>query len=205
MIKNIVFDMGNVLVGYFVSPVCEVKTKDAYEIEQVCLKVFRSQEWILLDMGVISEEDGLIGMLKQAKNDREKELMKFVFWHWHEYNMKPVNGMRELVYELKNKGYGIYLCSNASVRLSKYYKEIIPAIECFDGILISAEELLLKPQRQIYERLFSKFNLEPSECLFIDDLQRNIDAARLCGMHGYCFEDMNVEALTDFLKNKSVL
>ena len=58
-----------------------------------------------------------------------------------------------------------------------------------------SEEKLLKPQKEIYERLFEKFNIKPEECYFIDDLQLNIDGAAACGMKGYCFADGNVEKL----------
>ena len=70
-----------------------------------------------------------------------------------------------------------------------------PEVDSFDGILFSAEEKLLKPQKEIYERLFEKFNIKPEECYFIDDLQLNIDGAAACGMKGYCFADGNVEKL----------
>ena len=58
-----------------------------------------------------------------------------------------------------------------------------------------SEEKLLKPQKEIYERLFEKFNIKPEESYFIDDLQLNIDGAAACGMKGYCFADGNVEKL----------
>ena len=64
-----------------------------------------------------------------------------------------------------------------------------------------SEEKLLKPQKEIYERLFEKFNIKPEECYFIDDLQLNIDGAAACGMKGYCFADGNVEKLQKALEN----
>ena len=73
------------------------------------------------------------------------------------------------------------------------YQELLPEVDSFDGILFSAEEKLLKPQKEIYERLFEKFNIKPEESYFIDDLQLNIDGAAACGMKGYCFADGNVE------------
>ena len=93
----------------------------------------------------------------------------------------------------------IYLCSNASMRLPDMYKKVIPGIRHFDGVLFSAPEKCIKPQRQIYEALFSRFCLKPEECFFVDDLQLNIDGARECGMDGYCFADGDIEKLKGVL------
>ena len=119
--------------------------------------------------------------------------------HWHEYNMWPLESMGELVRELKEMGYGIYLCSNASVRLLECYR-IIPGIECFDGILFSAEVKCIKPQKEMYQHLFDRFQLKPEECFFIDDVMVNIEGARACGMDGYCFADGDEAALRAALK-----
>ena len=64
---------------------------------------------------------------------------------------------------------------------------MIPAIDCFDGILFSAEEKCVKPQKEIYLRLFEKFSLKPEECFFIDDLDLNIQGAKNCGMDWILF------------------
>ena len=97
--------------------------------------------------------------------------------------------------DLKAKGYGIYLCSNASVRMLTCYKEVLPAVECFDGILFSAVVLCMKPQKEMYGHFFERFGLKPEECYFIDDLPNNIAGAKACGMDGYCFADGDVEKL----------
>ena len=78
----------------------------------------------------------------------------------------------------------------------------MPGAEYFDGMLISAEEKLVKPDPAIYERLFSRFHLRPEECFFIDDLPANIEAARRCGMDGYCFTDGDEAALREVLRRR---
>lgn len=195
MIKNIVFDMGQVLVSYEGDLVCHYLIEDEAERREISTAVFTSPEWILLDMGVITEEEGLRKMQARLDTEHKRRLAAQCFWHWHEYNMKKKEGMEELVRWLKSMGYGIYLCSNASVRLLECYKEIIPAVDCFDGILFSAEVLCIKPQKEMYEHLFKRFGLVPGECFFIDDLDNNIEGARRCGMDGYCFADGDVGKL----------
>ena len=100
---------------------------------------------------------------------------------------------------MKEAGFGIYLCSNASLRLLDCYKDVIPGIEYFDGVLFSAEVKCMKPQREMYGHLFERFGLKPEECFFVDDLQLNIDGAKECGMDGYCFADGDVQKLRSVL------
>ncbi|MCD8082029.1 MAG: HAD family phosphatase [Clostridiales bacterium] len=188
MIKNMVFDMGNVLIRYDAARVCDVFVRDEAAKERIRTAIFLSPEWVYLDMGVMEEEEALEKMVSRLSSEREKEDARQCFYHWHEYNMWPVEEMGDLVKELKERGYQIYLCSNASLRLWKCYKTVIPGIEWFDGIMFSASEKCIKPQKEIYERLFERFRLKPEECFFIDDLRLNIDGAAACGMKGYCFD-----------------
>ncbi len=199
MIRNIVFDMGNVLVGYDADRVCRKFVEDPEARERIRTAVFVSPEWVFLDMGVMEEGSALEKMVSRLSSEKEREEARQCFLHWHEYNMWPVEGMAELIADLKEKGYGIYLCSNASVRLLECYKKVIPGIRHFDGVLFSAPEKCMKPQKEIYERLFERFRLKPEECFFIDDLQLNIDGAAACGMKGYCFADGDMEKLKEVL------
>ncbi|WP_143319800.1 HAD family phosphatase [Clostridium sp. HBUAS56010] len=198
MIKNIVFDMGRVLVDYEGDKVCRIFIEDETERKAVTASVFDSQEWLFLDMGLMSEEEALKRMQARLETDHAKEMAALCFNHWHEYNMMPNEAMGVLVEELKNQGFGIYLCSNASVRLLTCY-QMIPGIKHFDGILFSAEVQCIKPQKEMYLHLFERFKLKPEECFFIDDLPMNIEGARACGMDGYCFADGDIGLLREYL------
>ena len=103
--------------------------------------------------------------------------------------------MEELVTDLKRDGYGLYLCSNASLRMLKCYGDVIPGIRLFDGVLFSAEVKCMKPQKEMYRHLFDRFGLRPEECFFVDDQPLNIEGGRACGMDGYCFADGEAETL----------
>ena len=87
----------------------------------------------------------------------------------------------------KAAGYRIYLCSNATSALHTYFPRI-PGAEHFDGILVSADWKLLKPQHEIFELLYETFSLDPAECWFIDDHPPNIDGAIVTGMNGTVFD-----------------
>ena len=105
--------------------------------------------------------------------------------------------MLELIKELKEKGYGIYLLSNASSRQHIYW-ERMSCHKYFNGTLISADVKMAKPDPGIYRLLFSTFSLKPEECFFIDDSEKNIQAAEEAGMAGYVFRN-NPEQLKDIL------
>ncbi|SFG47211.1 putative hydrolase of the HAD superfamily [Lachnospiraceae bacterium C7] len=198
--KNIVFDMGNVLLTYNSDNAAKQYTDDEKIIREIRNIIFASAEWELLDGGLITEEKAMEKWLPRFENDKQREIAKKSFATWDKVCMQTDERMGDIVRELKAKGKNVYVLSNASLRLPKMYKEVIPAADEFDGIFFSATEKLLKPQKEIYERFFEKFNLKPEECVFIDDLQDNIDGAALAGMDGYCFKDRDVSKLRKFLE-----
>ncbi len=198
MIKNIVFDMGKVLVGYDAMRVCEHHIRDEHDRKRVCTAVFVSPEWIQLDMGLLPEEQAIRQMCSRLP-ERLHEAVRNCMRDWHTYCMYTMTEMEPLIRGLKAEGYGIYLCSNASMRLLTCYKDVIPAVDCFDGLLFSAEVKCIKPQKEMYQHLFDRFGLRPEECFFIDDIELNIVGARECGMDGYCFADGDPDRLKKVL------
>ncbi len=199
MIRNIVFDMGNVLTEYDSTRVCAHIIKDEALEKKINQTVFISPEWVLLDMGVISEEEALKRMLSRLDTEEERDLASLCFEQWHLYNMNHKAGMGELVRQLKEKGFGLYVCSNASLRLLECCDKVIPEAKLFDGMLFSAEVKCMKPQKEMYAHLFSRFGLQPEACFFVDDWDLNIEGAKACGMDGYCFADGDVEKLRKVL------
>lgn len=192
--QNYVFDMGKVLIDYDIDNVIRKYTSDPNIIREVELITFESGEWIQLDAGLMSEEEGLEEMLRHASSDEVREITKQSFWNWHKYNMRPKVGMAELLVDLKQRGKKIYVLSNASVRLESCYKDYMPRPDLFDGVLFSASVKYIKPQQRIYEIFFEQFSLKPEECYFIDDRKGNIVGSREAGMEGYVF-DGDVEKL----------
>ncbi len=192
--QNYVFDMGKVLIDYDIDNVIRKYTSDPNIIREVELITFESGEWIQLDAGLMSEEEGLEEMLRHASSDEVREITRQSFWNWHKYNMRPKVGMAELLVDLKQRGKKIYVLSNASIRLESCYKDYMPRPDLFDGVLFSASVKYIKPQKRIYEIFFEQFSLKPEECYFIDDRKGNIVGSREVGMEGYVF-DGDVEKL----------
>ena len=199
MIRNILFDMGNVLLR-FDRQVFLNRLNVTEEDKQLLLKeVFLSEEWVLMDAGVLREETAepiMCARLPEHLHDAAHQLASC----WDQ-PIIPMEGMYELVRELKEAGYGIYLLSNASVRQHAYWPRV-PGSEFFDGTLISADEKVMKPQPEIYRLCLERFGLKAEECIFIDDVQANIDGAAACGIAGVVFK--GADALRASLRDAGI-
>ncbi|WP_314909215.1 HAD family hydrolase [Oribacterium asaccharolyticum] len=197
--KNILFDMGNVLVTYNPEWVIRHYTEDEKLIREVKNIVFHSQEWLLLDAGLIEEEKAERNWMERLSSDKAREIAHLSFQNWHLYNMKVIPGTAEIIRALKENGKEIYLLSNASMRLLSIYKEVIPAVECFSGIFYSAAHKCVKPQDIIYERFLEEYSLNPSDCFFIDDLEENISAAKAAGISGAVMKSRTAKETAEIL------
>lgn len=200
MIKNIIFDMGGVLIDY--NPEKALYSLFDRETADILLKeIFRNSVWSDKDRGIIFPDE----IMEQKKSAIPAEVYDKVCGmveNFYPY-MPPFEKMYDLVKQLKENGYGIYLLSNAS---SDFHirREGIPALSLFDGVVISADYKLLKPEKEIYLTLYKKFSLNPEECFFIDDVQKNIDGARATGMDGHCYYHGDIEILKKDLISKGV-
>ena len=200
MIDTVVLDMGGVLVNFSAELFSGRLHVDAAGEEQLRRCLLRTEDWVRLDRGTITEEE----VYARACAKLPKELhaaAEYIIYHWNE-PIAPIEGTADVVRELKAKGYTLYLLSNAAHRQHEYWHGI-PGSECFSGTLISADVHLLKPEAAIYQALFEKFRLTPQHCVFIDDFPPNIEAAETAGMQGIVFHD--AAQLREELKTRGIL
>lgn len=184
MIKNIVFDMGNVIIRF--DPELFMVRLGLAEEDRRLLKreLFVSLEWSRMDRGSLTDEEAAEIVCRRVP-ERLHDAVRRLVGMW-DRPILPVEGMCELVEELRGMGYGIYLLSNASFRQHDYWPRV-PASKFFDGTLISADVKLVKPQPEIYRLLCDKFSLVPEECVFIDDSTSNAEGAYFCGINALVF------------------
>lgn len=185
MIKNIVFDMGQVLIHWGADMFL-----DRYPLigeDRLLLKqeLYASIEWVQLDHGTITEDEALERICARLPGHLHGTARELVTIWWIP-PLEPVEGIEELIRQLKQEGYKLFVLSNAGLSLRTYCARL-PGADCFDGILVSAEEKLLKPQAEIFRRLLERYGLEAGESVFIDDLPANCEGAVNIGMQACVF------------------
>ncbi len=184
MIRNLIFDMGNVLIRFDRELFLSRLGLEGAERELLMQEVFLSLEWARMDRGSLTDEEAARNICQRVPEHLHSAVRQLVE-KW-DRPILPIEGMYELVEELKAKGYGIYLLSNASFRQHDYWPRI-PVSRFFDGTLVSADENVVKPQPEIYQLLLDRFSLKGEECLFVDDVPANIEGAYYCGIPGIVF------------------
>ena len=200
MIKNIVFDMGGVLIDF--NPARSLSKHFAPEYrELVNQNVYLSPEWQLMDKGTYSVEDALKKMCSRLPGSLHSEVRKMVLDR--EAEMPPIDEMFPIVKRLKENGYRIYLLSNCPDWFNDF-KKSVPALTYFDGFIISAFYNEVKPGEEIYKTLFREFSLAPNECFFIDDMPNNIETAERLGMKAYCFADRDFKKLKEAMQKNNI-
>lgn len=202
MIKNIIFDMGNVLVRFDPEKTLRKYTDSENDIKLILDKFYKSELYRDTDRGVRTYKE-VIDILAPSLTDRAVMLLEriYVDESFGRNNLPVVQGMYELIFELNQNGYGTYLLSNAGYDFYDY-SPFIPAISILKGGVVSCDVHMLKPERGIYISLLDKYSLKADECLFIDDLGENADGARDCGMDAICYSSFKDGV--DFLRRSLI-
>lgn len=186
MIRNIIFDIGNVLVAFrwkeyfaeFGYP------QDIYE--RLCKATAMSPIWNEYDRGVWTEAEVLQGFI-----DNDPELEPIIY--------ETLGSLKRLlimydytidwIKELKEKGYGVYYLSNFSEPAIRDCGDQMDFLPYMDGGILSYLEKVIKPDAAIYNLLMDRYGLKAEECVFLDDTEKNIKGALAVGMHGIVFEN----------------
>ena len=201
MIKNVIFDCGQVLIRYNEVEIASHYTQCDKDSE-ILGKIGMSRKyWELFDRGLLEEADYLV----EVKKELPEHLHKAVESLSEEWVMRcpPIPGMEEIVCDVKKAGKKLYLLSNFNKRL-RYEQHYISALKHFDALVISGEIKKVKPDRGIYEYLLSEYALEPTECIFIDDNPANIAMGESLGIKGYLF-DGDAEKLRAYLTAENLI
>lgn len=184
MIRNIVFDIGNVLTDFRWREFLADKGFDEEKAERIASASFLSPCWSELDRGVWDDERLLQEFIK---NDPaiERELCRA---------FENVHGMVTLrayavswIQELKEKGYNVYYLSNFSKKAEEECSDSLAFLPYMDGGILSYKEKLIKPEPAIYRLLLERYSLRAEETVFLDDTLVNVEAARALGIYGIHF------------------
>lgn len=182
MLKNVIFDFGGVICTFSQDAILDdFCTGEAH----ARLKPVLFRSWQALDEGTADYEEYVAETLKLLDGE-DKQIAQRFFREWHR-SMRPIPGIWALIGELKARGYGVYLLSNASTWFAGHLDDY-PILRLFDGRLISAPEKMAKPEERIYRLALERFGLNAAETLFVDDRAENTEAAERVGIAGYVFD-----------------
>ncbi len=186
MIKNVIFDFGCVLVYWSQHNLYDThfgsKEKTDWFVDNICTWEWNNQT----DLGKSFAES----VAEKVAEYPEWETEIRMYWErWEDMLNGEVPGMKEWICELKNAGYKVYGLSNWSHETFPMVKDKYEAFSMMDGIVMSGEELIAKPDLRIYKILLERYGLKAEECVFIDDRKENIVAGEQVGIRGIIFED----------------
>jgi putative hydrolase of the HAD superfamily len=188
MIKNVIFDVGGVLVDFrwralMADLGMSIERQDEFE-----KKVFGSKWWAELDRGALAEEY-VVGKLRESISDHIDAFE--LIWANQEYLVESFDYSPIWMDELKAKGLKIYLLSNYPKSIFSLHEEKgkFNFIDRIDGKVVSGFVGMAKPDEDIYRCLVDKYGLKAEECVFIDDREENIQTAKALGMKGIVFKD----------------
>lgn len=197
---HLVFDFGGVLVDWnprhLYRKIFSSEEEMEYFLAHVC-----SGEWNARQDGGRPFAQGIAELTEQYPKYAAQ--IEAYFTRWEEMLGGEIAGMSALVHELKAKGYKLYGLTNWSAETFPIALRRFGVFKELDGMLVSGQEKVIKPDPEIYKRLLVRFNLRAPDCLFIDDSAANVVAARELGFDGVRFE--NAAQLRRELEKRKIL
>lgn len=181
MVKNVIFDIGNVILNFDLNYILPKFTKNSDEQDFIVDNIINSPEWLgysLIDTGYITKENA-IAIVQDRTNHKNDNLIESFWNNYNNYSLVD-NRVIELIKNLKLQGYRIYLLSNINEH-TFINVEKSGLFNIVDGYVLSYKEHQVKPYVAIYETLLNRYELMASECLFIDDNEKNIKTAQELG------------------------
>jgi len=180
LIKNIIFDIGNVLLTFEPKEFLLQFTRDITRIDNFISHVTGSEIWLKLDRGAISVE--YAKNLFFAKYSEEEELLTLFFENWLEI-FEPIQKNIDIMRNLKHNGYRVFALSNFIKESYEFVIKKFDFFSLFDGQVISWKEKVIKPDMEIYKIILDRYNLPSRKCVFLDDHSSFLVSAQQLGMY----------------------
>ena len=204
MIKNIIFDIGNVILNFNLDEILPKFTKNIEEQKFILDNIINSPEWLgyaLIDTGYINKEDAIEIVKDRTNHINDKIISDF----WNNYNDYALvnDDIIKLIKKLKQNNYKIYLLSNINHYTHDYIKKS-SLLDIVDGFVLSYIEHKIKPFNSIYNTMINRYNLNPNESLFIDDKEENVNTANRLGILGKKVEPDNYNSVIELLKEYNI-
>lgn len=189
MIRNYIFDFGNVLARFSPEEMTSAYISDPETVKAVSAVVFDRLYWAELDRGTITDEEVKLGFCSRLPESVHKTACQ-IYDHWFEL-LPPIDGMQALVADIKRLGGKLFVISDISIGFAEGYHRnpwVRDLFAQFDGLVFSGPIGITKPNPEIFRYLLDRYSLDPQDCIFIDDRLDNVFGAEAVGIRGYRFD-----------------
>lgn len=183
---NLVFDLGGVVVRWNPDAIIAGVFPDAATRSRVKANVFSHPDWLELDRGTLGRDEAITRAARRT-GIAEGEMKRLL--HAVPPSLVVFPDTVALLRRLKAQGHPLYCLSNMHFASIEYLERTETFWDVFDGRVISCRLQLCKPETGIYEHLLRTYALKPAQTLFIDDVQKNLDAAAKLGIRTLRFEN----------------
>ena len=181
---DIILDMGNVLLEWNKDKILRgvVKTEKDYMILDKA--IFQSGLWERLDLGTLTREELVLKVVSMIGSIYQEKVQEVV-WNWPSY-IEIYTEVFPLLVRLKEKGHRIFVLSNTSPVFYELLEEqLSPLNEILDGFVLSYDIKVIKPDPKMFEEILHKYQLDPANCIFLDDVKDNTKMAESLGIKAY--------------------
>lgn len=197
--KNIIFDLGAVMFDWNPKLISERFTDDINLQSRIQNELFYHHNWLNFDCGLVTEEEAIFVASQQLNISllESKRLFELV-----KTSLVLLPKTEKVLKTVKAKSFNAYCLSNISPELFKHLSSKHGLFELFDGVVTSGVENIAKPDKRIFEILCERFDLQPEECLFIDDSAVNTKAATELGITTVTFKGLDscYEEIYNYIK-----
>ncbi|WP_243050206.1 HAD family phosphatase [Dyella sp. RRB7] len=186
VVDTVIFDLGNVLIAWdprrLYRQLIDDEAQREWFLREVCNSAWNEQQ----DAGRPWAE---ATALLRAKFPQHADWIDAYHHRWEETLVGPIEESVVLLAALKARGVRLLALTNWSQETFPVARRRYPFLRWFEGIVVSGEERLVKPDPRIYQRLLDRYAVDPARALYIDDSARNVAAAEALGMRGWWFRD----------------
>lgn len=189
MIKNVIFDLGKVLINNDPSEYLRKYGYGEEKYQALLDAIWTDSLWGDMDIAKYESFKDIIEIYVDKHKELEPELRRFFAEDWMELYVAYEDTVK-FYNEVYEQGYNIYLLTNFSKDGYEYISNKFDFFKKAKGAVVSSHLKIAKPDIRIYQYLLETYNLNPDECIFIDDSVANIKAAKELGIHGIVYTDI---------------
>ena len=183
-LMDIILDMGNVLLEWNKDKILKSVAKTQKDYLILDKSIFQSGLWERLDLGTLTREE-LVDKVLSLLGDCYREKVEEVIWNWPAY-IDIYTEVFPLLARLKEKGHRIFVLSNTSPVFYELLKDqLSPLNGILDGFVLSCDIKIIKPDPKMFEEILRKYQLDPENCIFLDDVKDNTNMAESLGIKAY--------------------